>query len=71
MPMYTLFALDPRSGRMDQFAKYEALDDETALDLGRRLSRDRSTELWSEHRQVGRFRPPPRFGGQSEQDAAD
>jgi hypothetical protein len=61
MPIYTLFALDPRNSRMDQCAKYEALDDQTALDLARRLSRNRSTELWSEHREVGRFRPPPRF----------
>lgn len=71
MPMYTLFALDPRNSRMDQFAKYEAPDDEAALDLGRRLSRDRSTELWSEHRQVGRFRPPPRFAGESEEPAPE
>lgn len=61
MPMYTLFALDPRSSRMDQFAKYEALDDQSALDLAQRLSRNRSTELWSEHREVGRFRPPARL----------
>lgn len=55
MPSYTLFALDPRSGRMDQFAKYDATDDETAINLASRLSRNRSTELWSQHRQVGTF----------------
>ena len=57
MPCYTLFALDPRSGRMDQFAKYEASDDDIAIDLAARLSRNRSTELWSRHRQIGKFSP--------------
>ena len=55
MPHYTLFALDPRRGRMDQFVKYEASDDVAAIDLAARLSRTRSTELWSQHRQVETF----------------
>jgi len=58
MPCYTLFVLDPRSGRTDQFAKYQAVDDETAIGVAARLSRHRSTELWSEHRQVEIFKQP-------------
>jgi hypothetical protein len=45
---------------MDQFARYEAIDDETAIDLGARLSRSRVAELWSEHRQVKIFGEPAR-----------
>jgi hypothetical protein len=61
MATYTLFALlHPRSSRMDQFARYEAIDDETAIDLGARLSRSRVAELWSEHRQVKIFGEPAR-----------
>ena len=48
MPHYTLFALDPRRGRMDQFVKYETSDDVAAIDLAARLSRTR-------HRQVETF----------------
>jgi hypothetical protein len=55
MPSYTLFALDPRSGRMDQFANYDADDDETAIDVAARFSKNRPTELWSKHRQVATF----------------
>jgi hypothetical protein len=59
MATYTLFALDPKSSRMDQCAKYQATDDSSAMDLASRLSRNRSTELWSEHRHIGKFRQPP------------
>ena len=56
MATYTLFALlHPQSSRMDQLARYAAADDASAMELAGRLSRDRSTELWSEHRQVGKF----------------
>jgi len=59
MATYTLFALNhPQSSRMDQCARYEAADDSSAMDLAGRLSRNRSTELWSEHRQVGKFGKP-------------
>jgi hypothetical protein len=38
MPHYTLLTLDPRRGRMDQFAKYKANDDAAAIDLAARLA---------------------------------
>jgi hypothetical protein len=56
MATYTLFGLlHQRSNRMDQLARYEAKDDSSAMELAGRLSRNRTTELWSEHRQVGKF----------------
>ena len=60
MTTYTLFGLlHQRSDRMDRLARYEASDDSSAMELAGRLSRNRTTELWSEHRQVGKFGAPP------------
>ncbi len=70
MATYTLFALlHPQSSRMDQLARYEAADDVSAMELAGRLSRNRLTELWSEHRQVGKFSKPPPPDSEPEQEA--
>jgi|KBSSwiStaDraftv2_1062776.scaffolds.fasta_scaffold1707666_2 hypothetical protein len=71
MTTYTLFGLlHQRSNRMDQLARYEASDDSTAMELAGRLSRNRTTELWSEHRQVGKFDGPPRADADPEEGRA-
>jgi hypothetical protein len=71
MATYTLFGLlHQRSNRMDQLARYEAKDDSSAMELAGRLSRNRTTELWSEHRQVGKFGGAPRSDADSEEGRA-
>lgn len=60
MAIYTLFGLlNERNERMDRLARYEADDDSSAMELAGRLSRNRTTELWSEHRHVGKFSVVP------------
>ena len=67
MAIYTLFGLlHPRNERMDRLARYEADDDSSAMELAGRLSRNRKTELWSEHRHVGKFALAPGIDSETE-----